>query len=184
MNQKPKSEALEWVKSIALGLFVVLMIRMFFFTNYVVEGESMMPTFQEGNMLMVNKLSYQIGELERFDIVVFHANKNEDYIKRVIGLPGDTIEYKNDTLYINNKSVEESYLEPYKSKLVDGKLTGDFTLEELTGQKTVPKGHIFVLGDNRLSSWDSRHFGFVKISQVVGKVNFRYWPMSEFDTTF
>jgi signal peptidase I len=184
MDEKMKNEGLEWVKSIAVGLLIVFVIRLFFVTNYIVEGESMMPTFQDGNMLVVNKLSDQIKELKHFDIVVFHAEKNEDYIKRVIGLPGDAIEYKNDILYINGKPVKEPYLEPYKSKLIDGKLTGDFTLEEVTGQKTVPKGHIFVLGDNRLSSKDSRHFGFVKIEQVVGKVNLRYWPMNKIDTQF
>jgi signal peptidase I len=184
MNEKIKNEGLGWGKSIFIGLLVVFFIRFFFVTNYVVEGESMMPTFQDGNMLIVNKLNNQIEELKRFDIIVFRANKNEDYIKRVIGLPGDTIEYKNDVLYINNKPVTEPYLKLYKSKLIDGKLTGDFTLEELTGQKTVPKGHIFVLGDNRLSSLDSRHFGFVKVEQVVGKVNLRYWPMNEFGVQF
>ncbi|RAK19515.1 signal peptidase I [Anoxybacillus vitaminiphilus] len=184
MNEKIKNEGLKWGKSIFIGLLVVFFIRFFFVTNYVVEGESMMPTFQDGNMLIVNKLNNQIEELKRFDVIIFHANKNKDYIKRIIGLPGDTIEYKNDVLYINNKPVTEPYLKLYKSKLIDGKLTGDFTLKELTGQKTVPKGHVFVLGDNRLSSLDSRHFGFVKIEQVVGKVNLRYWPMNEFGVQF
>lgn len=167
-----------------LGLSLLFTVRFLCFTNYMVEGKSMMPTLQEGNLLIVNKLSYQMGNIRRFDIVVFHANAKEDYVKRVIGLPGDRIEYKNDVLYINGKRIEEPYLQPYKQKLIDGKLTGDFTLEELTGQKTVPKGYIFVLGDNRLSSWDSRHFGFVKISRVVGKVNLRYWPFNKMAVRF
>lgn len=91
---------------------------------------------------------------------------------------------KNDVLYVNGKPVEEPYLKPYKRRLIDGKLTGDFTLEEMTGKKTVPKGRVFVLGDNRLNSWDSRHFGFVKMNQIVGKVNARYWPFDEFATRF
>jgi len=184
MNKETKAGGLMRGKSIVLGLLIVLIVRMFFFSNYVVEGESMMPTFQHGNVLIVNKLSYQIGELNRFDVVVFQIGGSEHYIKRVIGLPGDIIEYKNDILYVNNKPVREPYLEAYKSKLIVGKLTGDFTLVEVTGSRIVPKGYIFVLGDNRLSSWDSRHFGFVKISEVIGKVNLRYWPMSEFDTSF
>jgi signal peptidase I len=163
-----------------IGLSLILIIRFLLFTNYIVEGESMMPTLQEGNLLIVNKF----GNIKRFDIVVFHANAKEDYVKRVIGLPGDKIAYKNDVLYINDKPVEEPYLKPYKHKLIDGKLTGDFTLEEVTGEKTVPKGYIFVLGDNRLSSWDSRHFGFVKMSQIVGKVNVRYWPFDEIAIRF
>nr|WP_245629359.1 signal peptidase I [Geobacillus jurassicus] len=157
---------------------VVVVLRLFVFSNYMVEGKSMMPTLESGNLLIVNKLSYDIGSIHRFDIIVFHANKKEDYVKRVIGLPGDRIEYKNDVLYINGKKCDEPYLRPYKQKL--GKLTGDFTLEEVTGKTRVPPGCIFVLGDNRLSSWDSRHFGFVKISQVVGKVDLRYWPFEQF----
>lgn len=140
----------------------------------------MMPTLRDGNLLIVNKF----GGIQRFDIIVFHANKQEDYVKRVIGLPGDRIAYKNDVLYVNGKPVKEPYLKSHKRKLIDGKLTGDFTLEEVTGKKTVPKGCVFVLGDNRLSSWDSRHFGFVKMNQIVGKVNARYWPFDEFATRF
>ncbi|GGJ71968.1 signal peptidase I [Anoxybacillus voinovskiensis] len=140
----------------------------------------MMPTLQQGNLLIINKWE----NIHRFDIIVFHANAREDYVKRVIGLPGDRIVYKNDVLYVNGKPMEEPYLKPYKRKLIDGKLTGDFTLEEVTGKKTVPKGFVFVLGDNRLNSWDSRHFGFVKMSKIVGKVNVRYWPVHEFATRF
>lgn len=163
-----------------IGLSVLLVFRFLLFTNYVVEGESMMPTLQQGNLLIVNKWE----DIHRFDIIVFHANAREHYVKRVIGLPGDRIVYKNDVLYVNGKPMEEPYLKPYKRKLIDGKLTGDFTLEELTGKKTVPKGVVFVLGDNRLNSWDSRHFGFVKMSRIVGKVNVRYWPVREFATRF
>ncbi|MCZ0755391.1 signal peptidase I [Anoxybacillus sp. J5B_2022] len=163
-----------------IGLSVILVIRFLVFTNYIVEGESMMPTLQQGNLLIINKW----GSIHRFDIVVFHANTQEDYVKRVIGLPGDRIAYKNDVLYVNGKPMEEPYLKPYKRKLIDGKLTGDFTLEEVTGKKVVPKGCVFVLGDNRLNSWDSRHFGFVKMSRIVGKVNVRYWPVHEFATRF
>ncbi|OAT72046.1 MULTISPECIES: signal peptidase I [Parageobacillus] len=173
-------------KSFLFGsiLTLILILRFLCFTNYMVEGKSMMPTLQEGNLLIVNKLSYQIGNIHRFDVIVFHANKKEDYVKRVIGLPGEQIEYKNDMLYINGKKIAEPYLQPYKHKWSGGKLTGDFTLEELTGKKRVPKGCIFVLGDNRLRSWDSRHFGFVKISQVVGKVDLRYWPVQQFSVRF
>lgn len=144
----------------------------------------MMPTLESGNWLVVNKLSYDIGPIHRFDVIVFHATRNEDYVKRVIGLPGDRIEYKNDVLYVNGKRMDEPYLRPYKQSLAGGKLTGDFTLEEVTGKTRVPPGCVFVLGDNRLGSWDSRHFGFVKISRIVGKVDLRYWPLNEFAFQF
>ncbi|KMK96839.1 signal peptidase I [Rossellomorea marisflavi] len=184
MKEQIKKEGLEWIKALAIGLIIFIVIRTFLFSNYVVDGESMMPTLQDGNKLVVNKIGYQIGDLHRFDVLVFHANEKEDYVKRVIGLPGDTVTYKNDKLYINGKYYEEPYLDTYKAENSGGKLTGDFTLEELTGDKKVPKGKLFVLGDNRRGSEDSRYFGFIDREQVVGKVNLRYWPLNEWDVQF
>lgn len=184
MKEEIKKEGIEWLKAFAIGIIIFAFIRMFFFSNYVVEGESMMPTLQDGNKLVVNKIGYQIGELDRFDVIVFHANEEEDYVKRLIGLPGDRIEYRDDQLYINGTKYDEPYLEKYRKQVFGGKLTGNFTLMELTGKETVPKDKIFVLGDNRLGSRDSREFGFVSVDQVVGKVNFRYWPMEEIAVSF
>ncbi|RLQ97260.1 signal peptidase I [Falsibacillus albus] len=184
MQEKWKQEGFEWLKAFVIGLIIFVIIRAFFFSNYVVEGKSMMPTLQDGNKLVVNKIGYEIGSLHRFDVIVFHATKEDDYVKRVIGLPGDTIEYKNDILYVNGKPQKEPYLDKYKSEVMDGKLTGDFTLKELTNKEKVPKGKIFVLGDNRRNSMDSRIFGFVDESKVVGKVDLRYWPLKEWDVNF
>lgn len=184
MKQTLKKESLEWIRTIFIGLLLAVFFRTFFFSTYAVEGKSMMPTLQDGNMLVVNKISYQVGELNRFDVVVFHANEKEDYVKRIIGLPGDHIEYKDDKLYINGQFVDEPYLETYKEEIEGRKLTGDFTLEEVTNEMVVPEGSIFVMGDNRLGSWDSRHFGFVDIDRVVGKVDLRYWPIREMQTNF
>ncbi|WP_077617200.1 signal peptidase I [Bacillus sinesaloumensis] len=174
-----KKQNFSFIKSIGISLIIVVFLRTFFFTNYIVEGESMMPTLEDGNLLMVNKIGIKIGELERFDIVVFHKNKDEDFVKRVIGLPGDHIEYRDDNLYVNGKGISEPYLKDFKDALFVGQLTGDFTLEEITGESIVPEDHIFVIGDNRLDSWDSRHFGFIKMEQVVGKVNIKYWPFDK-----
>ncbi|MDZ5470244.1 signal peptidase I [Bacillus sp. 31A1R] len=184
MNEIVKKESLEWVKALVIGIIIFVFIRAFFFSNYEVEGESMMPTLQDGNKLVVNKLGYQVGELNRFDVIVFHANKEEDYVKRIIGLPGDKIEYIEDQLYINGEEIAEPFLEKYRDQSLDGRLTGDFTLTELTGEETVPEGSLFVLGDNRLGSWDSRHFGFISVEQVVGKVNLRYWPLDHVAVSF
>lgn len=139
----------------------------------------MMPTLKDGNKLVVNKIGYQLGALHRFDVIVFHANQREDYVKRIIGLPGDQIEYKGDRLYINGKEFDEPFLEPYREGIPGQELTGDFTLKELTGKTTVPEGKLFVMGDNRLESWDSRHFGFIPAKNVVGKVNLLYWPIKD-----
>lgn len=184
MKVEWKEEGVEWIKAFAIGIIIFAFIRTFFFSNYVVDGESMMPTLQDGNKLVVNKIGYQVSDLQRFDVIVFHANEDEDFVKRIIGLPGDKIEYRNDELFINEKKYEEPFLEVYRQETLDGKLTGDFTLTEITGEKTVPKGKLFVLGDNRLGSWDSRHFGFITDIQVVGKVNLRYWPFDEMDVSF
>lgn len=179
-----KSEGMEWIKAFAIGLVIFAFLRTFFFSNYEVEGESMMPTLEDGNKLVVNKIGYHIGDLHRFDVIVFHANKEEDYVKRIIGLPGDKIEFRDDQLYINGKKFAEPYLEKYRQENLGGSLTGDFTLEEITGKDTVPEGKLFVLGDNRLGSYDSRQFGFINVNQVVGKVNLRYWPLDHMEMSF
>ncbi|MGG0719168.1 signal peptidase I [Robertmurraya massiliosenegalensis] len=184
MLEDVKKEGLEWVKAIGIGLIIFVFIRAFFFSNYVVEGESMMPTLQDGNKLIVNKIGFQIEDLERFDVIVFHANKEEDFVKRIIGLPGDTLEYKDDQLYVNGKKVDEPYLDKYRYQGLTRRLTEDFTLLEKTGEEVVPEGKLFVLGDNRLGSWDSRQFGFISVEQVVGKVNLRYWPLDHMGISF
>ncbi|HLO12982.1 MAG TPA: signal peptidase I [Pseudoneobacillus sp.] len=184
MKEAWRREGMEWIKALGIGLIIFAFIRTFFFSNYVVEGESMMPTLEDGNKLFVNKIGYQVEDLNRFDVIVFHANDKEDFVKRIIGLPGDRIEYRDEQLIINGKKYDEPFLEKYRKEVLGGKLTGDFTLEERTGEKIVPKNHLFVLGDNRLGSWDSRHFGFISVDQVVGKVNLRYWPIDELDVKF
>lgn len=184
MKEEIKKEGIEWIKAFAIGIIIFAFIRTFFFSNYIVEGESMMPTLEDGNKLVVNKIGYQIGDLNRFDVIVFHANQDEDFVKRIIGLPGDEIEYQQDHLYVNGKKMEEPFLEIYREQTLGGRLTGDFTLKEITGKKVVPQGKLFVLGDNRLGSWDSRHFGFISVDQVVGKVDLRYWPLKEVAVSF
>jgi signal peptidase I len=177
---RQKNEAWEWIKALAIAVILAAAIRYFLFAPIVVDGLSMMPTLHDQNRMIVNKLSYNIGEPERFDIVVFHAPEQKDYIKRVIGLPGEHIEYKNDTLYINGEPIEENYLKGAKGEIIDAPLTFDFELEELWGVKTVPEGHLFVMGDNRRFSKDSRSIGFVSMEEVIGKTSVVYWPASEF----
>ncbi|MGB8001595.1 MAG: signal peptidase I [Anaerobacillus sp.] len=181
---KERSPLWEWIKAFSIAVVLAIVIREFLITNYVVHGESMMPTIQDGNRLIINKIGYNVSEPDRFDLVVFHANEEEDYIKRVIGLPGDTIEYKNDVLYINGEEMEEPYLERYKKDIFNGNLTENFHLEDKTGKTKVPEGFLFLMGDNRRHSYDSRHIGFVPMDQVVGKVNLRYWPLDKFDYSF
>ncbi|MBS4173844.1 signal peptidase I [Bacillus sp. FJAT-49736] len=180
MEKNKKKEIFSWIKSIVFAAIIVFVCRYFIFVPSIVVGQSMMPNLQDGNRIIVSKLS----KIKRFDEIVFHApDANEDYVKRVIGLPGDTVEMKNDILYINGKAYDEPYLNQYKKALPPmQKLTGDFSLQDSpTNSKTVPKGYFFVLGDNREISKDSRMFGFIRQSSVIGKVKIRFWPLNEID---
>lgn len=176
---KSKNEVWEWIKALIIAVLLAGGIRYFLFAPIVVDGQSMMPTLEDNYRMIVNKIGYKIGKPERFDIIVFHATEEKDYIKRVIGLPGDYIEYKDDVLYINGEPIEEPYLDKYK-KETEGALTYDFTLEEVTGLEKVPEGQLFVLGDNRRFSKDSRIIGTIEMDQVLGKTNLVYWPPSDF----
>lgn len=184
MEAKQALSKLNWIRPIAIGIVIAFILRSFFFSSYIVEGSSMMPTLEEGNMLIINKFDYQFNELARFDVIVFHANSNEDYVKRIIGLPGDRISYEAGKLYVNGALVVEPFLESFGQTFEGNQITNDFTLLELTGEETVPEGHLFVIGDNRLGSYDSRHFGFIKMDQVVGKVNLRFYPFQKINISF
>ncbi|MBM7552770.1 signal peptidase I [Thalassobacillus pellis] len=173
-----KKAWLEWGKAFVIAAVLAIIVRMVLFAPVVVEGPSMLPTLKDSDHMIVSKINYTIGNPERFDIIVFHATEKKDYVKRVIGLPGDTVAVKDDQLYINGKKVEEPYLEERKESMPDGqKLTQDFTLEGVTGQKTVPEGHVFVLGDNRNNSTDSRILGFIPYEAIVGEAVLIYWPI-------
>ncbi|SFB20292.1 signal peptidase I [Lentibacillus halodurans] len=176
--EKLKSEWFDWIKAllIAFGLFFV--IRTFFFAPIVVDGPSMMPTLHDGDQMIVNKFLYQMKEPERFDIVVFHASDRKDFIKRVVGLPGEHVAVENDTLYIDGEKVEEPFLQEQKEKMSSYQtMTGDFQLENLPGEyETIPENHVLVLGDNRKNSTDSRILGLVSMDQMVGKTSLIYWP--------
>ena len=175
-QQTKKNEWVEWLKAIVIAVVIAAVVRIFMFSAIMVDGISVMPTLEDGDKMIANKISYVIGEPKRFDIIVFNANPEEKYIKRVIGLPGDTVEYRDDVLYINGEPQEEPYLEQLKAT-TEGTLTGDFTLEEMTGEQTIPEGHLFVMGDNRRNSTDSRHIGLIPYEEVIGKTNFIYWPI-------
>ncbi|WP_033543923.1 signal peptidase I [Planococcus sp. CAU13] len=175
---KKKNEVWEWSKALLIALGLAAVIRIFLFTPIVVDGESMMPTLEHGDRMIVNKIGYNIGQPDRFDIIVFHAPEEKDYIKRIIGLPGDHIAYENDQLYVNGERVDEPYLDEYKEQ-VAGTLTEDFTLEEKINASTVPEGTLFVMGDNRRASKDSRIIGVVPMEEVVGSTSLVFWPFTE-----
>ncbi|MGE6375733.1 signal peptidase I [Peribacillus muralis] len=177
MKESTKKEVYSWVKSIVFAFIFVFICRQLLFTPTTVLGASMSPTFQDQDKVVVSKTT----EIQRSDVIVFHAPDvdGKDYIKRVIGLPGDSIDVKDDVLYINGKAVEEPYLNVNKEDNPFNKLTEDFSLPEKTGESKVPKDMLFVMGDNRLNSKDSRIFGFISYDSIVGEVKFRFYPLQE-----
>lgn len=177
---KEKNELLGWGKAIGIAVLLAFGIRFLLFTPVVVEGASMMPTLEDGDKVVVNKIGPRFAGYDRFDVIIFEEKENINYIKRIIGVPGDHIKYENDRLLINGKYFEEDYLKDYKKALIDnGTLTEDFTLEEYLDETTVPSGYFFVLGDNRRRSTDSRDpmVGFVPMEKVVGSAEAIFYPL-------
>ncbi|WP_026580813.1 signal peptidase I [Bacillus sp. J33] len=157
-----------WLKSLLFSLGIAMIIRAFLFSPYYVEGASMDPTLHDQEKIFVNKFE----ELDRGDIVIIKG-QDKNYVKRLIGFPGDEIEMKNDQLFINGNRWDESYLSENR-KAAEGlvnNLTGDF------GPLIVPEHHYFVMGDNRLKSLDSRNgLGFIPEGQIIGVSKFVFYP--------
>lgn len=174
-----KSEYWQWFKTLAVALLIAFVIRQFFFTPIIVDGQSMMPTLDHENRMIVNKFDYAVTEPERFDIIVFHAEEGKDYIKRVIGLPGDEIAYKNDMLFINDEPLEEQFLDEFRDEALSLPLTKDFELNEVSEFGIIPEDHLFVMGDNRQFSRDSRHIGVVAYDEIVGTASVVFWPFED-----
>lgn len=145
-------------------ILMVILVRTFIITPVIVNGSSMEPTLLNKEILLLSKNNQNI---ERFDVVVLEIN-GERLVKRVVGLPGEHLKYINNHLYINHNMLEEQYLE---------KQTNNFNIDEL-GFSTIPYNSYFVLGDNRTSSKDSRFFGMINISQIIGKVKYRIFPIN------
>ncbi len=176
-RKKYREEWLGWGKTILIALGLAFIIRTFLFAPIVVEGPSMLPTLHNGDQMMVNKIIYNLKDPKRFDIVVFHASSEKDFIKRVIGLPGDHVEVRNNILYINGKEIEQNFLNGQANKTQAKVYTNNFTLEDLPGSyRKIPEDYVLVLGDNRENSMDSRSLGLIPMDQIVGKTNFIYWP--------
>lgn len=152
---------------------------------FIVDGRSMEATLHDGERMFMLKLT----DIERFDIVIFPSPNGESnekgdpslYVKRVIGVPGDSISYKDDQLILNGEAIEEPYLQELQSTSMNN-FTYDFELEDVAGQAVVPEGYFFVLGDNRRNSLDGRSFGFIEIEEVIGEANYVYWPLNNIRT--
>ena len=161
-----------WIWSFIVAFIIVGGVYFFLGRPFTVSGASMYPTLHNGDRMVLSK----VGDIHRFDVVILKApDENVEYIKRVIGMPGDKIEMKSGVLYINGKKVDQPFIntEALAKQTV---FMDDFTLESLTGESKVPEGKYFVLGDNRGVSKDSRMIGFIDRSAIEGKAVFTIWP--------
>ncbi len=168
---------LDVVETVVITASILLVFYLLILQPHQVNGQSMVPTFQSGEFLITDKVSYKIGDPKRGEIIVFHAPEAAncpegtgcDFIKRILAVPGDTIRLSNSTFFVNGETLNEPYIpSDFETK------AGDFT----RGSRTVSlgPGEYFVVGDNRPYSSDSRQWGPIQRSDIVGKALFRYWP--------
>lgn len=165
-SQKFRKEIIEWIKTIIFAVALYFVID-FFVARVIVDGHSMNPGINDGDLMLVNKVAYQFSEIDYGDVIVFPYpnNPEKDYIKRVIAKEGDTIETIDGLVYVNGEMVNEYYLDP------DAKQT--------IPQTIVPEGEVYVLGDNRNNSSDSRRWGTLPEEDIIGKAFFTYWPIQD-----
>lgn len=188
------NEILEWTNAILLALLIALAIRGFVFEPVMVKGDSMNDTLSNEQRLIVYKLNYYFSKPRRGDMVVFQNQagifpnnsalddnpifrkafpdfKETNYIKRAIALPGDTVDIKSGQVYVNGQKLDEEYAKGET-----------FTSGNMEFPVTVPENNVFVLGDNRQHSSDSRYIGFIKMSKIKGKAVLRVYPLNTFGT--
>ncbi|MBC7073886.1 signal peptidase I [Candidatus Parcubacteria bacterium] len=163
---------LELLKTVILALAIVIPIRYFIFQPFIVKGNSMEPNFKTGNYLIIDEITYRFRNPKRGEIVVFKypGNEAQKYIKRVIGLPGETVEIFDGKIKITNE--KGSFYLDESSYLRQSQTFGELKI-------TLGEDEYFVLGDNRLSSYDSRMFGPVKRKEIIGRVILRLFPLNE-----
>src|SRR5271163_1737789 len=165
-----RHELRSWTRDLAVALGLALVIIIFLYQPVKVEGTSMAPLLSDQERIFINKFVYRFEPIERGDVVVFWypLDRSKSFIKRVIGLPGDTIEIRGGTLYVNGNVVPEPYV-PLRYE--DGSSYGPLQ---------IPKESYFVMGDHRISSNDSRVFGAVENKFIYGRAVFAYWPVDHF----
>lgn len=162
-------EVWEWIKAIAIAVVAYFLITTFVFQGVRVEGFSMADTLDDQERMFVTKYQYLFGTPERFDVVIcrYPDRGNTNFVKRVVGIPGDTLSVQGGVLYVNGEAVQEAYV--------------SYPPIDDMAEVTVPDGYYFVMGDNRASSNDSRNptVGMLAENQITGKVQAVFWPLSE-----
>lgn len=164
----------ETVETVIVAVVLALVIRTWVVEPFVVDGHSMMNTLHNNERLLVNKFWWHVSPLRYGDIIVFHPpipGETEDFVKRVIATGGQTVSMQDGQVYVNGKKMPQPFLGTGRASTED-----NWTM----GPLRVPQGDIFVLGDNRAHSEDSRYFGFVRLPEVQGTAFWAFWPLSEF----
>lgn len=170
---------LDFIETIVIGLSIFLIVYLVFVQPHQVSGQSMDPNFMSGEYLLTDKVSYKLRDPQRGEVVVFHAPPSAncpqgtgcDFIKRIVGLPGETIEVKNNGIFVNGQRLDESYI---PSDFVTE--AGNFTQNRVI---TLDANEYFVVGDNRTHSSDSRAWGPIPVTSIVGRAFFSYWPVDQ-----
>jgi signal peptidase I len=169
---------IDTVQSLLIVFAVFLVIWQFLFRPFQVSGNSMYPTFLDKEYIITNIIALRVSKLKVGDVIVFRAppDPDRDYIKRVIGIPGDQVMIQNGDVYVNGSLLDQSAYLPSSVKTFGGSFLRDDVAV------TVPADSYFVMGDNRPGSSDSREWGFVPVKSIVGKSSFVYWPVSKMGT--
>lgn len=185
-QSKVYKELVEWIKAIAVAVLLVFVVRVFLFSPFIVDGASMEPNFHSKERVIVNLLIYKISKPSYGDVVVFDVpEEGRRFIKRIIGVPGDTIEVNGDDVYINGKLIAEPYLEEViasshaRGETYNGMSDYFRFPNEKVQENVVPEGHYFVMGDNRSDSKDSRAIGFIAEDEIIGRADVVMWPLNE-----
>jgi signal peptidase I len=166
---------IDLVETLVIAAAIFIVIYAFLFRPFQVNGQSMFPNYHNGEYILTNLIALKFGDLKRGEVVVFESpiDKEKDYIKRVIGVKGDRVMIKDGSVYINGVKLDESSYLPLDVKTYGGAFLGEGE------EAVVPAGEYFVIGDNRGGSSDSRAWGFVPKSKMIGKSFFVYWPINK-----
>lgn len=173
-GDKLKNNIIELIEFVAIVLAVLMVIRVFIAEPHKVSGSSMVPNFHDGDYIITNKLALKLSDIKREEVVILQdpLDNSKVFIKRIIGLPGETLKLQNGKIYINERLLDEPYLP-------NGLLTPGNSFLKEGDEITIPEGNYFVMGDNRGNSSDSREWGYLNKELVIGQAFLRYWPLAK-----
>jgi signal peptidase I len=186
-SDKPRigQQLREWSVIIVVAVVIAVVVRTFFLQQFYISGPSMEPTMYQDNRVLVDKISYRFREPRRGEVIVFDrvtvsqdVVQHDDLIKRVIGVPGDRVEIRSCDVIVNGRIIDEKYLDPSKSTESD---PADRCRMTDMNEISVENDHYFVLGDNRVESFDSRAFGTIRGELIVGRAMAIVWPLGMFN---